>query len=99
MSLKEKFQNIDKKSLLCLGAIILITVIVFVGLLYFLSKDRQVDVQEPPRDTMKETIKSLTAPKLGKPISEETQEGLSASSESDPLENKEEVLNNLTAPN
>lgn len=99
MNFKETFKNIDKKSLMALGAIILVTVIVFVGLLYFLSKDQQVSVQELPKNTMKEAIRSLTAPNLGKPISEETQDGLSTSSELDLLENKEEILNNLTAPN
>jgi len=98
MNFKEEFKNLDKKSLLCLGAIILVTVLVFVGLFYFLSKDQQINVQEPPKNTMKDVIKSLTAPSLGESISEEIQENLSAPSESDLLENKEEILKNLTAP-
>lgn len=46
MNFKEEFKNLDKKSLLCLGAIILVTVLVFVGLSYFLSKDIEMEIED-----------------------------------------------------
>ena len=98
MSFREQTQNLDKRSLLYLGITVLVAVVVFVGLYYYFSKPPEIIIQEQPKSEMRKVIKSLTAPKLGEPISEKIHEDLSVSSESDPLENKEKILNNLTAP-
>ena len=98
MSFKERFENWDKWPRLCLVVIILVTVVVSAGLFYFLSKDIEMNIQELPKNTMKETIRSLTAPNLGESISEEVQESLLAPSDSEVLENKEEILKSLSAP-
>ena len=90
----------DKKSLLILGVIFLIAVLVMIGLFYYFSREPEITTQEPPEDPMKEVIRSLTAPESGKPISEEAQEDLSASSNSSIPSNEEEenILKSLTAP-
>lgn len=96
MIIKE-IQKPDKKSLQYLALVVIIAILVCLGFYYFL-KMPEIEVQEPSKNQMKEIIKSLTAPSPGEPISEETQQGLSAHSESEPSEDIEDILENLTAP-
>ena len=96
MDFKEKFNNLDKRSFLPLAIIVLVAVVVAVALFYFLSRDEQITVQEPPENPIGELIKSVTAPGPGEPISEETLEQISAPSD---LKASEDDLKSVTAPN
>jgi hypothetical protein len=103
MDLKIKFERgfikPDRKSLLILGVILLIAVLVTIGLFYYFNRESEITTQEPPKDPMKEIIKSLTAPSgERKPISEEIQENLSAPAEKESSEVSEDILKSLTAP-
>lgn len=89
----------DKKSLQYLAVVLVVAFLVGIGLFYYLSKTEiKVPEEKPAGKSMEEIIESLTAPKEGEPISEETKEGLSASSEEESSEVSEDILKNLTAP-
>ena len=103
MDLKIKYEKgfikPDKNSLILLGIILVLAILVGIGLFYYFKKEPEITIQGPPEDPMKAILRSLSAPDLGKPISEELQESLSASSgpESDP-EGSGDILKSLTAP-
>lgn len=101
MDLKIKYERglikPDKNSLILLGIVLLLTILVGIGLFYYLKKEPEITIQEPPEDPMKEIIKSLSGSSPGELISEELQESLSGSSiSSSSEEEKQKIIESLT---